>query len=194
MKSLSRWFLYGLVWVSSVANSAELSQVQHDKSSVSFGYKQMGVAMDGKFRKFVAKLNFDPSKPAAANAQIDIDLASIDTGTSEGDEEVAGKQWFNSKAFPSAKFVSTRVKSLGADRFEVAGKLSIKGKSVDAIAPFTFKPQGNVGAFDGTLLIKRLDFAIGEGPWADVSTVANEVQIKFHIVANAAPAAAAPKK
>ena len=89
---------------------------------------------------------------------------------------------------------STSVKALSADRYEVAGKLSIKGKSVDVIAPFTFKPQGTAGVFDGALAIKRLDFAIGEGPWADVGAVANEVQIKFHIVATAAPAAVAPKK
>lgn len=194
MNSLSRLFLFGLLCFSSAAYSVEFTQVQHEKSSVSFGYKQMGVAMDGKFRKFMAKLSFDPSKPATASAQIDIDLASIDTGTSEGDEEVAGKQWFNSKVFTSAKFVSTSVKALSADRYEVAGKLSIKGKSVDVIAPFTFKPQGTAGVFDGALTIKRLDFAIGEGPWADVGAVANEVQIKFHIVATAAPAAVAPKK
>ncbi len=194
MSSLSRLFLLGLLCMAKVASSAEFNQVQHEKSSVSFGYKQMGVAMDGKFRKFVVNLNFDPSKPATANAQVDIDLASIDTGTSEGDDEVAGKQWFNSKAFPSAKFASTSVKALGADRYEVTGKLSIKGKSVDAIAPFTFKPQGPAGVFDGALTIKRLDFAIGEGPWADVGAVANEVQIKFHIVATALPTTAAPKK
>ena len=27
-------------------------------------------------------------------------------------------------------------------------------------------------------------FAIGEGPWADFGTVANEIQIKFHVLAN----------
>ena len=34
---------------------------------------------------------------------------------------------------------------------------------------------------------RRLEFGVGDGVWSDVSTVANEVQIKFHIVA--APAA-----
>jgi hypothetical protein len=40
---------------------------------------------------------------------------------------------------------------------------------------------------EGSFAIKRLDFLIGEGEWTDVSTVANEIQIKFHLVVNAAP-------
>ncbi|MBS0465139.1 MAG: YceI family protein, partial [Proteobacteria bacterium] len=38
--------------------------------------------------------------------------------------------------------------------------------------------------------LKRGDYGIGEGMWADYGTVANEVQIKFRLVA----AAAAGKK
>jgi len=48
------------------AQAAEYSQVQADKSAINFTYKQMGVAVDGKFRKFVSQLNFDPAKPTAA--------------------------------------------------------------------------------------------------------------------------------
>ena len=171
-----------LLGLSGITQAAEFNQVQLDKSMLSFGFKQMGVALDGKFRMFTAKVAFDPGKPTAATAQIEVDLASIDTGSSEGDEEVAGKQWFNSKLFPTAKFVSSGVKVLGPDRYEASGKLSIKGKTVDALAPFTFKQVGSNGTFDGSFVIKRLDFAIGEGAWADVSTVANEVQVKFRII------------
>ena len=183
-----------LLSLSGITQAAEFNQVQLDKSTLSFGFKQMGVALDGKFRKFTAKVAFDPSKPTAATAQIEVDLASIDTGSSEGDEEVAGKQWFNSKLFPTAKFVSSGVKVLGPDRYEASGKLSIKGKTVDALAPFTFKQVGSNGTFDGSFVIKRLDFAIGEGAWADVSTVANEVQVKFRIITTTSATASATAK
>jgi polyisoprenoid-binding protein YceI len=180
--------LMGLFLIASGADAIQFNQMLSDKSSISFSYKQMNVPLDGKFKKFVAQIDFDPAKPEAAQAKFDIDLASIDTGSSDGDEEVAGKDWFNAKAFPTAKFVSTGVKSLGANRFEVQGKLTIKGKTLPVSAPFTFKPDAAVAMFDGSLTIKRLDYAIGEGEWADVSTVANEVQIKFHIVGASAPA------
>jgi hypothetical protein len=32
-------------------------------------------------------------------------------------------------------------------------------------------------------VLKRADYGIGEGMWADFGTVANEVQIKFQLVA-----------
>ncbi|CAG0959142.1 Protein YceI [Rhodocyclaceae bacterium] len=165
------------------AQAVEYNQVQVDKSAITFAYKQMGVAMDGKFRKFAAQLNFDPAKATAAKAVIDVDLASIDTGSTEADQEVAGKQWFNTKAFPTAHFASGSVKALGGNRYEVAGKLTIKGRTQDIVAPVTFAIQGGQAVFDGSFVFKRADFAIGEGPWAAFDTVANEIQIKFRILA-----------
>ena len=173
------------VWVE--VHAIEFNQVLTDKSTLSFNYKQMGVPMEGKFRKFAARISFDPAKLNVAQAQLDVALASIDTGFSEADEEVVGKQWFNAKTYPSARFVSTGVKALGGNRFEARGKLTIKGKTLDVLAPFTFKAEGSSGIFDGAFTLKRLDYAIGEGAWSDVSAVANEIQIRFHLVAVAAP-------
>ncbi len=102
----------------------------------------------------------------------------------EGDEEVAGKAWFNTKAFPTARFVSSSVKALGGNRYEVAGQLTIKGKSQPVIVPATFTTQGNTGVFEGSFTIRRADFSIGEGSWAKFDIVANDVQIKFHIAAS----------
>ena len=169
------------------AYAAEFNQVQADKSTLTFAYKQMGVPLEGKFRKFGAQLAFDPARINAAQAKLEADIASIDTGSSEGNDEVVGKLWFNTKTYPVAQFVSTGVKSLGGNRYEALGKLSIKGRSLDVSAPFTFRQEGAVGVFDGEFTLKRLDYAIGEGLWADVGTVANEVRIVFHIVTHAAP-------
>lgn len=165
------------------AGAAEVRKVVYDKSAVNFTYKQMGVAIDGKFKKFTAELAFDPAKPQAGQAKLDVDLASVDAGSSEADEEVAGKDWFNTKSFPKASFVSSSVKPLGGNRYEVAGKLSIKGKTRDISFPATFTPAGNGGVFEGAFTIRRGDFAIGEGAWSKFDIVANDVQIKFRITA-----------
>ena len=164
--------------------AAEFNQVQPEQSSIQFTYKQMGVAVDGKFRRFSSQLAFDPATPAAARATFDVDLASVDTGASEGDDEVAGKPWFNTKAFPTARFVSSSVKALGGNRYEVAGQLSIKGKTQEVVVPATFTAQGKQAVFDGSFTIRRADFSIGEGSWAKFDVVANEVQIRFRITAS----------
>ena len=164
-------------------HAAEFSAVQADKSTLAFGFKQMNVGMEGRFKKFATQLNFDPAKVASAKVVLDVDLTSIDTGSSEGDDEVAGKQWFNSKVFPSAKFVSGSVKALGGNKYEVLGQLSIKGKTQEVVVPATFTAQGKTGVFDGSFTIRRADFSIGEGSWAKFDIVANDVLIKFRITA-----------
>ncbi len=165
------------------AQAVDYTQVQPDKSAINFTYKQMGVAVDGQFRKFASQLNFDPAKPTAAKATFEVELASVDTGAPEGDQEVAGKPWFNTKAFPTARFVSGTVKPLGGNKYEVAGQLTIKGKTQDVVVPATFTSQGNSGVFDGSFTIRRADFSIGEGSWAKFDIVANDVLIKFRITA-----------
>ena len=176
-----------LMLIAGHVSALEFKQVQTNESAVTFGYKQMGVPMDGKFNRFSAQISFDPATLAKAQAKIDIDVASIDTGSADANEEVAGKLWFNTKTFPGASFVSTGIKALGGNRYQATGKLSIKGKTLDVVTPVTFQATGTHGVFEGTFAIKRLDFAIGEGEWTDVGTVADEIQIKFHIVVNASP-------
>ena len=167
------------------AQAIEYKQLVVDKSSIQFGYKQMGVAMNGRFSRFSADLSMDPAQPTKGRARIDIDLASIDTGSPEANEEVVGKLWFNTKTYPSASFVASSIKLVSPNRYEVAGKLTIKGRSADILAPASFSNQGNLGVFDGSFSFKRADFAIGEGPWAAFDAVANDIQVKFHLVTQA---------
>lgn len=164
--------------------AVELNNVHADKSTVTFTAKQMGVAVDGRFKKFAAELSFDPAKPQGARASIDIEVASIDAGSPEANDEVVGKQWFNAKAFPTARFVLSSAKALGGNRYEMAGKLTIKGTSRDLTVPVTLQQDGKNAIFDGSFVLRRADFAIGEGAWADFSTVANEVPIRFHILSS----------
>lgn len=167
-------------------SAVEYGAVLPEKSAIGFVSKQMGVAVNGKFPKFTAQVAFDPAKPDAAKVSISIDTAAIDAGSKDANDEVVGKQWFNVRMFPTATFTSTGVKPAGPGKYEIAGTLSIKGKSQQVVAPFTFKAEGSNGVFEGAFVVKRIDFAIGEGPWTDVSMVANDVQVNFRIVAAAA--------
>lgn len=166
------------------ARAAEYRQVQIDQSAITFAYQQMGVTLDGKFGRFTVQLNFDPTRPEATQATVEVDLASIDTGSAEGDQEVAGKTWFNTQAFPTARFETRSVKALGDHHYEAAGQLTIKGKTQDVVIPATFAAQGQTGVFEGRFTLRRGDFAIGEGAWAKFDVVANEVQIQFRITAS----------
>ncbi len=161
---------------------AAAAGVDYAKSEITFVSRQMNVPVQGRFKKFTAQIAFDPKKPAASKADIEVDLGSIDTGSADADAEVGKKAWFNSSAFPAAKFASSSVAQTGPDKYEAHGKLSIKGIGQDIAAPFTVKRSGDLVTFEGGFTLKRLQFKIGEGVWSDTETVADEVQVKFKIV------------
>lgn len=193
MNFLSRTLVFiSLAIAANIVQAVEYGVVQADKSTLTFTSRQMGVPVQGRFPKFTTRIAFDPARPDAAKVDLSIDLASIDAGSKDANDEVVGKQWFNVRMFPAASFTSSAVKTLGGGRFEVTGPLTIKGKSVPVTAAFTFKVEGAFAVFDGGFTLKRIDFAIGEGPWADLSTVANEIQVNFHVVA--ATSATTPTK
>ena len=185
MNTLARLLLSLVLWIST-AHGAELNTLDIAQSRIVFAYKQMNVPMEGGFKRFGGQLVFDPAKPTLARTALTIDLASIDTGSAEGDAEVAGKLWFNTRQFPVARFESTSVKALGNNRFLVTGKMSIKGRTRVVSTPASFSQQGANGVFEGAFVIKRADYGIGEGLWADFDAVANEVQIRYRLVASAA--------
>ena len=157
--------------------------VQVDKSEIRFVSKQMGVNVDGRFRKWTANVVFLPADLAHSKADFDIELASIDLASAESESEVKGAVWFNTAKFPVAHFASSSVRSTGPDRYEFAGTLAIKGTTRNVVVPVTVRKDaaGNAVA-EGTFTVKRLEYKIGEGEWADPSTVADDVTVRIRMV------------
>ncbi|UTY57550.1 YceI family protein [Massilia sp. erpn] len=182
MKITQRVLLASLLGVSLVAGAAVL-KTDPAKTSVSAVFKQMNVPVESKFKKHNIVIDYNAATPDASKASVEVDTASLDLGEAEMNKEVAKKEWFNSAQFPKATFVSSAIKSAGAGKLNVSGKLSIKGKTADVTFPITVKTEGGKQVFEGALPIKRLAFNIGEGEWKDTGMVADEVTIKFHVVA-----------
>lgn len=151
------------------------------QSEIQFTTRQMGVPVDGSFRRFDAQLSFDPKKPEASRIGFTIELGSASIGTAETEAELAKPDWFNLKLFPQASFQSSSVKPLGAGKFEVAGTLAIKGKRQPIVVPVAISQAGRTSTATGSFTIKRLDFRIGDGDWKDTSMVANDVQVRFKL-------------
>jgi polyisoprenoid-binding protein YceI len=151
------------------------------QSDISFMTKQMGVPLDGHFKKFDAQISFDTAKPEAAKIAFTVDTGSATLGAPESDAELPKAPWFNVPKFPQAIFQSSGIKNLGGGKFQVAGKLTIKGNTKDVDVPVTLTQAGAVTSAVGQFTIKRLAFKIGEGEWADTSMVADDVQVKFKL-------------
>lgn len=181
MRSLVLSLLCG--GVLGAAPAAAADTVLADKSEIAFTMKQMGVNFDGRFRKWKADIAFRPNALAQSKAEIDVDLASIDLASGDSEAEAQGPLWFNTAKFPVAHFSATSFRRTGPDRYDVAGRLSLKGIARDYVVPLTLKTDaaGNRMA-EGTFAVKRLAHKIGEGEWADTGTVADDVVVRVRLV------------
>ena len=178
---MKNFAIYSLIALACLAGSAGAADLLPAQSELGFTSRQMGVPVDGRFKRFDAKLNFDPKKPEIGQVTFTIELASVALGAPELEAELAKAPWFDSKKLPQASFQSSAIKASGAHRYEIAGKLTIKGQSRDIVVPITLTQAGNVTSASGGFVLKRLEFKIGDGEWADTSMVANEVQVKFKL-------------
>ena len=181
---LTRLLLAGLVaapMFASLAGTALAQQVLPAQSEISFVSKQMGVPVEGKFKQWTAQISFDPKKPETGKIGFTIQTGSASFGSAETDAEVPKAPWFNVAKFPQASFQSSSIKALGGSRFEVQGALLIKGATQTVVVPVTVSQAGATSTATGSFVIKRLDFKIGDGEWADTSMVANDVQVKFKL-------------
>eukprot|EP01034_Spumella_vulgaris_P027304 gene27304-34001_t len=182
MNTTHRAVLVSLLGLS-LAASAAILKTDPAKSTVSATFKQMNVPIESKFKKHNIVIDYNAAAPESSKATVEIETASMDLGDADMNKEVAKKEWFNSAQFPKATFTSTAIKSAGPGKLTVTGKLTIKGKATDVSFTLSGKADGKNQVFDGALPIKRLAFNIGEGEWKDTSMVADDVTIKFHVVA-----------
>jgi polyisoprenoid-binding protein YceI len=179
----SRFVSSALVAVAALTSTLALAQQKlvPAQSEITFVSKQMGVPVEGRFKKFDAQIAFDPAKLDTSKIAFTVDIASATLGVPESDAELPRPTWFNTVKFPQATFQSTAFKGLGGGKFEVSGKLAIKGTSRDVVVPVALTQGGATTTVTGAFVLKRLAFKIGENEWADTSMVADDVQVKFKL-------------
>ena len=168
--------------VTMIALSALAADTNLDttKSSLIATFKQEGVAVDAPFTKFTGRIFYDPANISAASAELAVETGSLDMGDEAYNAEVRKKSWFDSGGYPKATFTSTAIKPTDASHFIATGALSIKGKSITLTVPVTVTKAANVATFDGSLVISRATFGIGDPAWNDV--LDDKVSVRFHLV------------
>ena len=151
------------------------------QSSVHFTAKQMGVPVQGHFKKFDAQVQFDTAKPETSKINFTVETGSATMGSKETDSNLLSADWFNIAKFPKATFESSAVKALGGGKYQVDGTLTIKGSAHKVSVPVQLTQAGDTTTASGSLPLKRLSFKIGDGDWADTSMVADEVDVQFKL-------------
>ena len=178
-----------------VAPAFAADYTQAAGSSLTFTGKYQGEAFNGRFPGFGTAFSFDPAKLATAKLDVVIPLATATAGNPDYDTELRGGSFFNSGKFPQARYTATKFRSLGGNKYAADGVLSLRGVAKPVTLTFTWTP-GAKPVLAVTAVVKRLDFGVGSGDWADTGVIPNEIQIATKVVfqpKSATPAPAAPK-
>lgn len=150
-------------------------------SEIVFTTRQMGVPVEGRFTSFSAQVLLDPSQPETGSVSLAIATGSARFGSAELDAEVPKATWLNTAVFPQATFQSSSIRATGPGRYEVTGKLTLKGSVRDLVVPVQLAAAGGHHVASGSFTIRRLDFKVGEAEWADTSLLANDVLVRLRL-------------
>lgn len=154
------------------------------ESQLTFTGTQNGAPVTGEFKTFTGEIFVDPNDLSVGSIDIIVDITSLSTSYADLKETLLTSDWFNPKLFPKAEFKATQFKQTGKNAYEAAGTLTIRDKSAPVILNFTAQELApNKRQVEGSTVIKRSAFGVGQGEWASTDTVKDEVTVKFKVVA-----------
>jgi polyisoprenoid-binding protein YceI len=155
--------------------------VQAPGSTLAFASKYDGETFTGTFPGFSTRISFDPARPADATLDVTIPLASAVTGNDDRDSTLRDGDFFNIAKFAQARYRARGFRALGGDRYAAEGTLELRGVSRPVTLTFTWT-GGARPTLVGRATVKRLDFGVGGGDWADTDAIPNEVAVSTRVV------------
>jgi len=160
-------------------------------SNVRFSVSHLIVSdVDGSFKSFDGSMT--ASKPDFTDASIAFaaDVNSINTDNENRDKHLKSDDFFNAEKFPQIKFVSKSFKSLGNNKYSLAGDLTIR----DITKPVTFDVNyggtvtsaamgGTHAGFKAKTTINRFDYNLKWNAATETggAVVGKEVEITLNI-------------
>ncbi len=150
-------------------------------STLGFLADFQGEKFSGQFKAFEATIRYDPADLAGSAFDVSVDLASVSTGDSDRDDALPGADFFDVAKAPKARYVTTGFRKDG-DRVIADGTLTLKGTSKPVSLVVRFHSGSDATFLDVTTTLKRLDFNVGSGEYADTSTIGNDVAVNGHLV------------
>lgn len=170
---------------SSVSAAARSWDMDKAHSNVYFGVTHIFSKVNGLFNDFSLEVNFDPENLEQSSFLFTIEVDSINTNIAKRDKHLTSPDFFDAGQFPEMIFQSTQISSAGENLYNVAGKLTIKGKEYDLILPLKLEgitehptQKGtDVAGFNGTVTIDRLAHGVGTGKFYEMGVVGKDVDI-----------------
>ena len=173
------------------AAMAAVWQGDEHAGALRFVATQAGAKFPGHFGAFKVRFDFDPANPSKGYLDVTIATQSADTADAERDEVLHGKDFFWVERFPEAKYHAEGFKRDGKG-WIAAGKLTLRGVTQAVVVRFELKPKARRLGMKGGVTLRRLEYGVGQGDWADTIWLGNPVDVAFDLSLQQESAAASP--
>jgi polyisoprenoid-binding protein YceI len=142
-------------------------QLDSAHSDVAFRVRHLLVSTaTGKFKTAASTVTTEGDDFSTAKIEFTVETGSIDTGMADRDNHLRGDDFFNSEKYPTMRFVSTGLKHVDGDNYEIHGDLTIRDVTKSVVLEAEFggiakDPWGNTKAgFEINGKIKRKEFGL----------------------------------
>ncbi len=136
-----------------------------------------GVRFAGTFRRFTARIAFDPGQPRSCTLDATITLASADTGNADRDRMLPTADFFDVARFPTATYRGADCTPAGPGRYSAQGTLTLRGVSKPVPLTLQWRTQGAGALLTVDANVPRLAFGVGSGQWADPGAIGLDVAV-----------------
>jgi len=134
-----------------------------ENSKITF-YVKASVELAGTFQKWTATLKFASADVTTGVLDVQIQAASVDTGSGMKNGKLKSKDFFDVEKDPLITFHSTKVVQTGPTTFDVPGTFTIRGVSKPETLTLTVEGKGTgSGAIKGTMAFDRKDYGMNSG-------------------------------
>lgn len=146
IRCLSIVSLFCLIASTSIVNAADLKFA--DDGEVGFFIKKLGMkVIDADFQQVESNIRFDPNHLDQTQIHFVIQVDSIDLSNSTLHDMLLSEDLFDVAKYKEITFDSTQIQSLGSNKYNVFGNLTIKGKTRQVVFYTTIEPDSD-GTFD----------------------------------------------
>ena len=174
-----------LLFGQNASAAARAWELDTDHSNVYFSIEHIYAKVQGRFTAIAATVHFDPANLNESRFDFEIKVDSIDTGIKQRDDHLRSADFFASSDHPLITFTSNAVTAAGEGVYQVAGTLTVKGKSRDLVLPLTFAgvkdhpatPGKQVAGFNGRLSVDRLALGVGDGKFYKMGLLGKDVDV-----------------
>jgi polyisoprenoid-binding protein YceI len=145
------------------AQNVPVFTISKPDSSITF-YVKASVALNGTFDKWDSTLTFTSPDVTTGVLDIEIQAASVNTGSGMKDGKLKGDKFFDVKKTPVISFKSTKVVQTGPDTFELDGDFTVRGVTKPEKLTLTVSGKGTgTGMIKGTMTFDRKDYGMNSG-------------------------------